>query len=382
MEKILLIKILYGAASIQGFFLFILLWRTQNNQPANRILALLLLLISFHLILVGFDEREFFMTFPHLSRISWVIGTLYGPLVFLFILRTTRMKVQQFWRVLIFLPFLLVVVVLLPYFRQTAAEKRLYLDAFESASLDDFGWVNQFVSVVHIVFAVGNLLLYLLWERKQSDEFSSFDAVRVRWLRQFLFFMLAVTMFGVVIFFARTWDLPLLSGLYRFHFIGVVFLFYWLSYKALNQPVLFGITGPSHGVTSSPVQEVEVKRSEPNQDLIAVFAKVRSVLERDRLYLKSDLTLSELAQRAGLSRNTVSQAINTAFQGNFFDFVNDFRVAEFKRQAMAPDKKHLTQVGIALESGFNSRASFYAVFKKKTGMTPAEYLESKSKVAG
>ena len=105
MEKVLLIKILYGAATIQGFFLSVLLWRTVNNQPANRILAFLLLLISFHLILVGFDEREFFMTFPHLSRISWVIGTLYGPLVFLFIQKTTRMKIHWLWPLVIFLPF-------------------------------------------------------------------------------------------------------------------------------------------------------------------------------------------------------------------------------------------------------------------------------------
>jgi len=379
-DKILLIKILYSAASIQGLFLAFLLWRTKNNQPANRILGTLLLFISFHLILVGFDDREFFMNFPHLSRISWVIGTLYGPLVFLFVQQTTRMHIKPYWKALMFLPFLIVLFNLLPYFLQSAEEKRAYLDAFETARQDDFGWINQFVSVVHIVFSLGNLLFYLTWERNQSQEFSALEAVRVKWLRQFLIFMFTVTLFGVLIFFARTWNIAVLSDIYRFHFIGVVLLFYWLSYKALTQPVLFEIFKKPPGPEPLPVAPTEKKRPEPEGDLSAVFERVKAILENDRLYLKTDLTLTDLAARAGFSRNQVSQAINTMFNGNFFEFINDFRVEEFKRQALDPAKQHLTQAGIALESGFNSKASFYAVFKKKTGMTPAEFLERESRL--
>ena len=64
----------------------------------------------------------------------------------------------------------------------------------------------------------------------------------------------------------------------------------------------------------------------------------------------------------------------------FFDLVNDYRVQEFKRLAASPEMKHLSMVGIAQESGFNSKASFYNVFRKKTGMTPTEYLEIESKL--
>ncbi len=226
LDKILLIKILYAAASIQGVFLAILLWRTNINQPANKILGTLLLFISFHLILVGFDEREFFVAFPHLSRISWVIGTLYGPFVFLFIQQITHSKVNPWMKYILFGPFLIVLINLLPYFLQSAEMKRSYLSEFELARKDDFGWINQFVSIMHIVFVVGNLFYYLRWERKQSEEFSSIEAVRVKWLQQFLIFLLVITAFGVMVFFARTWNLPFLSDFYRFHFVGVVFLFY------------------------------------------------------------------------------------------------------------------------------------------------------------
>ena len=374
MDEVLLIKIIYGAASIQGVFLAWLLFRSRLNQPANRILGAVLAVISFHLVLVGFDERDFFMAFPHLSRISWALGSLYGPLVFLFICYLTRAQVKPWLKWLMFAPFLVIFIQLLPYYSQSAEAKRAYLDAFDAASRDDFGWINQFSSLVQIGFVAGNLFFYLHLEKKRSEEFSAIEAVRVGWLRQFLVFLAAITFFGVLVFFARLWEIPVLSAFYRFHFIGVVFLFYWLSYKALTRPVLFGIvSGQEAESLPDPGKKYSRSGLEAGQ-LNEIFDKVKAVLEEGHLYRSNDLTLTQLSDTAGLPRHQVSQAINTLYNGNFFDLVNDYRIEEFIRQAGSPDKKHFSQLGIALESGFSSKASFYAVFKKKMGMTPAEYL--------
>jgi len=370
-DTILLIKILYAAATIQGLFLGFMLWQTKINQPANKILSALLVLLAFHLVLIGFDERDFFMSFPHLSRISWIIGALYGPLIFLFVQRLTYTATNRILKFLIFLPFIILFFVLLPYYLQSAEEKRAYLDAFETARVDDFGWINQAVSLLHIAFAVGNLTLYLRWERRQSEEYSSIDAIRVQWLQQFLIFQL------VIIFFAQIFKFDFLGNLYRYHFIGVVFLFYWLSYKALTQPVLFGITlTPSDELIPRTKETIEESRKEipDNDSLGKVLSSIQKVLQEDRLYLKNDLTLTELASKSGYPRNLVSQAINNQTTGNFFDLVNRYRVDEFLEKALNPENKHLSQLGIALESGFSSKASFYAIVKKKTGMTPSEYL--------
>jgi AraC-like DNA-binding protein len=384
LNQYLIIQILYGAASIQGVFLAILLWRTKINQPANTILGLLLFILSFHLVLVGFDERDFFIALPHLSRISWIIGSLYGPLVFIFISRLVQIKVSPWIIISLFLPFIFLLIMLLPYYLQSAEEKRAYLDAFETARQDDFGWINQVVSILQVAFATGNMLFYLGWERSQSYEFSSPERVRINWLRQFLIFLLVIIVFGVAIFFGKILNISFLSSFYRYHFIGVVFLFYWLSYQALTHPVLFGITQPVSEplIKEKVLPDEKVSRAKTESTMLnQVYGRVKEVMEKERLFLKSDLTLTELAQQCGYTRNLVSEAINSITQGNFFDFVNDFRIEEFKRQAFNPEKRHLSQLGIAQESGFNSKASFYSVFKKKTGMTPAEYLDQqKSKV--
>ncbi len=135
-------------------------------------------------------------------------------------------------------------------------------------------------------------------------------------------------------------------------------------------------------MTSAAVSYAEKPKSETEtQQLEAAFLRVKQTLEDQRLFLKNDLTLTELSDRAGLPRHLVSQAINTIYKSNFFDLINDYRVEEFKRKALDPGQSHLNLVGIALESGFNSKATFYSVFKKKTGLTPSEFIEKQYKAA-
>lgn len=379
MDSALIIKIVYAAASIQGLFLCVLLARTKTNQPANRILALLLLLLSFHLILVGFDERAFFMTFPHLSKISWIIGTLYGPLLYVFIQHLTGHRPSSEWKnSWLLIPFMVVLASLLPYFAQSAEFKRAYLDDFEKASMDDFGWVNQFVSVCHIGFQFLCFWLYRIIEKEKSSEYAALESVRIKWLSDFLKLMLAAVLVGVIPFFARTWGIPFLSGFYHYHFIGVVALFYWLSVRALTNPVIFGIY-QSGAEGKEPASGTKYQKSTlTHAELDSHFNAVVSTLERSKLFLKKDLTLSDLAEATHLSKHQVSQAISHSGRGNFFDLVNEFRIEEFKMKAVSPEFGHLNLAGIAQECGFNSKASFYAVFKRKAGSTPLEFLKNRS----
>jgi AraC-like DNA-binding protein len=387
MNKALLIQIVYSAASIQGLFLSFLLLRTKINQPANRILAILLIILSFHLILVGFDNRDFFLAFPHLSRVSWIIGSLYWPLLFFFVQFITRTQPDKIWKSFwLFIPFLGLLILMTPYYIMSAEEKRVLLSDFEEVSKDDFGWINQVVSVLHILFQGYFLIYYLHFEKQLQEEYSQIESVRIQWLKHFLILTLAATTLAVFSFFARTWQVPVLSQLYSFHFIGIVLLFYWLSYKALTQPVLFGIVKevtiyiPHESVTSE-ITEKYKKSSLESEQLALIFEKVKNVLNDQQLYLKNDLTLTQLSAAVGIPRHQLSQAINSCYSGNFFDLINDYRVEAFKQFATQPDKKHLSLLGIAQEAGFNSKASFYSVFKKKTGMTPSEYLENQSKAA-
>jgi len=58
---------------------------------------------------------------------------------------------------------------------------------------------------------------------------------------------------------------------------------------------------------------------------------------------------------------------------NFNTFISHYRTEYFKTLAVDPDNSHISIIGLAYESGFNSKTVFNTFFKKETGMTPKEY---------
>ncbi|MBR9758642.1 MAG: helix-turn-helix domain-containing protein [Algicola sp.] len=98
-----------------------------------------------------------------------------------------------------------------------------------------------------------------------------------------------------------------------------------------------------------------------------------------KLYLNPDLALKDLASYLELPANYVSQLLNMGFQKNFSEYVNSYRVKEFKERVLLEENTGLTIMAVAYDSGFNSKTVFNTFFKKIEGMTPNAYLKSKQK---
>ncbi|MDX1629012.1 MAG: helix-turn-helix domain-containing protein, partial [Fulvivirga sp.] len=64
--------------------------------------------------------------------------------------------------------------------------------------------------------------------------------------------------------------------------------------------------------------------------------------------------------------------INGSLKQNFYEYINSWRIAHAKR-LMASDDDQLTILEILYQSGFNSKSSFNAFFKKSEGLTPTQY---------
>lgn len=90
-------------------------------------------------------------------------------------------------------------------------------------------------------------------------------------------------------------------------------------------------------------------------------------------YLNQHLKLYDLAKLTDTQPHVLSDQINQEMKMNFYEFVNQYRVEEFKQRILSPEYKHLTFLAIALDVGFNSKASFNRIFKKHTGMTPSQF---------
>lgn len=100
------------------------------------------------------------------------------------------------------------------------------------------------------------------------------------------------------------------------------------------------------------------------------------VLDQDHLYKDPKLTIAKLAGHLGWPINSASKIINDILLTNFNDLINQYRVDAFKQLTLEPEHKKFSILGLGQEVGFSSKASFYRVFKKETGMTPSEFMKN------
>jgi TolB-like protein/AraC-like DNA-binding protein/Tfp pilus assembly protein PilF len=92
-------------------------------------------------------------------------------------------------------------------------------------------------------------------------------------------------------------------------------------------------------------------------------------------YLYSDVSLRDLGKQIDIHPNHLSWLLNNNLGKNFNEFINHYRIEYFKTLAQNPDNSHLSILGLAYESGFNSKTVFNTYFKKEVGMTPKEYIK-------
>jgi AraC-like DNA-binding protein len=89
-----------------------------------------------------------------------------------------------------------------------------------------------------------------------------------------------------------------------------------------------------------------------------------------------NLSLRALAEQVEIHPNKLSWLLNEKLGKNFNEFINFYRIEYFKKLALNSENSHISLIGLAYESGFNSKTVFNTYFKKETGMTPKEYLKS------
>ena len=102
-------------------------------------------------------------------------------------------------------------------------------------------------------------------------------------------------------------------------------------------------------------------------------------LTSSKAYLRPDLSLAMLAQEVKIPQRNLSQAINRHLKCNFFTYINLMRIEEAKRLLLDLDASGYTIDSISTECGFNSRSTFFLVFKKLTGKSPATWLKNQKR---
>lgn len=132
--------------------------------------------------------------------------------------------------------------------------------------------------------------------------------------------------------------------------------------------------------SGSVVKKKYEKSSISDQEAMVYLARLNKLMESDKLYLDSELTIDSLARKLKITKHHLTQVLTGVLDSNFNKYINNYRVLHASELLRETDSK--VSIGdVGTESGFNSRTSFYRVFKAYHGVSPVDFKKSKNDTA-
>jgi len=240
---------------------------------------------------------------------------------------------------------------------------------------DSYRWF-VLVLLIQAAFYILTSLLLLQKHEKRIELFNSNrELVDLKWIKQIIFSLIAISIFIIV------YNLIISEGnlnIFGNGFSLIILLF--LAYNTLKQKEIFLISEEEleKVLEEKSLEQKGKQKLLSDEEIIVLRDKLESLMKEKRPYLEGDLSLSKLAEFIEITPHHLSYLLNEGFNKNFFQYVNHYRVKEAKKLLLSEEYKHISIIGIAYDSGFNSKTAFNTVFKKETGLTPSLFKKNSS----
>lgn len=355
------IIVLLGIA--QGLFLVFSLRRIKDvNKDANQLLTVFVLLITLTMIGRFLLDIHVDLTFLSFIALPDSIIFLYGPVLYLYLQKLLIKPIKRPKLLAHFIPAILFIISNIP---SLLNESNIFHLLWVEFTRVRFIVIEGGAIVHNIIYFYLGASLVLEYQKSSNNEFS---------FKQFpsylkaIFALIALTLivWGISYISWVTANYNILSAIgYRTVWIILPFIMYTLGFFAIRQPELFKIN-PEYSLEKDAVID--------NEDLEILKEKVAKSMQEHRPFLNPRFTLQGLSELTGIKPHLLSKVINKGFELNFSDYINSYRVEEFKELVMKEEKREFTLLAVALEAGFNSKTTFNTTFRKFTNTTPREFV--------
>ena len=368
--------ILLFVAVLFSFFSFTV--KTQNKTP-NVLIALYLLVVAMEVSFFVYADQKKLPLVIHKLRDD--IGYFKSPLLYLFFLSIIYSNFQLKWTHLFhIIPFVVVIILFVPRFYAVDEPLRQqFVQTYISQPEALFSAI-----FAHIQHAFYLWLIFLALKKYQQiihENYSNDQEFSYRWLFRMALFLTVIfllTVFKNVYKHTGT-NLVVLNNIRAVLMLSLLFFLCWIVINALYYPQLFrgisinqkplvDLAPPKKQAPKSPVYpEIEPPEVAKKMRLL------KQTMVQKELYLDPSLSIDSLANQVNLPTKEVSTLINHYLKQHFYDFVNEYRIKKAIEILEDPSKDQLTTLEILYDVGFNSKSSFYTVFKKYTHTTPKAY---------
>jgi AraC-like DNA-binding protein len=364
----------------QGLFLLSIIYFRKSS---NRIATILISAIVAIIITINADyaltTSHIYRYVPNLHGFSFGIMFLMSPLFYFYTksILDENFKIDKYF----FLH-------LIPYFIKSVHTVFVFylIDINEKLAMIDSYQFNQWQvtigSVISLSIQIIHSTIYLYFTKKLIDTKTKINLgnslflipfeKRKKWLNTLLYSFLAylITFIFWVIILVNKGYFMYLADYSKTMILSA--LVYFIAYKYTLDPEM---------VSPDFLKKYNNQTAISKQSSDEFIEKIKQLMEQENLYLNPNLDINTLAKTLDIPAYQCSRLINDKFDKGFFDFVNMYRIQEIKRRLTDSSFHHFSILGIALQTGFNSKSSFNAAFKKVTGMTPSDYKKENKVVA-
>ena len=367
---------------LQGLVLVgMLLNKAQSKKEISSfILAILLLITCYHRTTYTIGFMGWYDSYRN-TKINYYLIPLIlgiGPLIYLYIqsvgVKVFRLGKKELFHFLPLFVFVLFRIILFVYdwfqpdFEQTQNGVLMQ-------------WVIENLTPLIAVVFVLHLLIYLIFSfqlyykvrSRLAHQFSNTYQFELHWLRNFLFLFTFLFVYNILqmltdrfifeLHWIQEWWFEFFSLLVVIY-VGLKGYFTPIEHLPLLEPAVITVVNPTQNNTINTDVDYQ-KQLEPVKTLVA----------NEALFLDSNLTLTKLSKKVKRPPSQLSMIINKGSGQNFNEFINSYRIALVKEKLVDKKYAHLSILAIALDCGFNSKATFNRVFKKLDGKAPSFYRE-------
>ncbi len=361
----------------EGLIIFLLIFLKRQKTVSDYLLSVFFILYSLNTFLSYLEIYNRSHGFPYSAAffISTPFLLLHWPLIWLYVRSLTdqhfAFKIADFLHLL---PFVLCIVLLsCQYYGKPITEKITVLQAESFKQQWDYPVVIMAMALSSFVYFSWSVILVSRYNRKIKVYFSETSKYDLTWLR---LLMIASALIYTLIYLTFVLDLVIpiatFNWLHQTSFmLGSVYIVV-LGFYGHRQGNLFTdkkIDIELHEPT--PISEETYSLDRKENEFICFLLKY---MNDRKPYLVAEITLAALADELKVTPDYLSGIMNSKLGKNFYDFINHYRIEEFKIRCVTPENRNFTLIAIAYDCGFNSKATFNRVFKNATGCTPGEYV--------
>jgi len=267
------------------------------------------------------------------------------------------------------IPALLVVLMLIPFFRMEPGVKKIIFITTPSFINNDPEMVYYSGIVMAVILVLMGYIIYFF-----REFFSMFSVRFIKEKKASIAFIISIIciyatdcFLFVFILMANFVEYP--DGLYVKIIQSLTMLSFFITF------LIFFVSrrdGNYYKGLQNQAEKIRYEKSKiKNLDIALILSRIKSLMTEEKIFCDEDLNLNSFARELEIGPNQLSQIINENFDENFNAFINKYRIEEAKK--MLIEDRDRTVVSISYAVGFNSPARFYEWFFKITEVTPSRF---------